>query len=413
MIFWILFFWGALFVVFYSYLGYGMVLAFLLAIQDRLHRSPSATNDTDKSVTLPPATLLIAAYNEQDVIAEKLTNSLNLEYPQDKLSIRVVTDGSEDETVKIVQSFEPRVKLLHQPERRGKVAAINRAMETISTPVVVFTDANAILNSQALFRLVKHYADDRVGGVAGEKRIQRYDFEQASGAGEGLYWRYESALKQMDARWYSVVGAAGELFSIRTDLFEPLEPDTLLDDFIISMRIADKGYRIAYESGAYALEPPSADSREEFKRKVRICAGGLQSIIRLRSLLNPFGRFRLWFQYCSHRVLRWTITPVALIFLFVSNGVLAAVHPLYLVLCVGQIVFYTAALIGWGLEHRKTRYKLFFVPFYVIMMNVAVVSGFFRLLQRNQSVLWEKAKRSEWEPSSTHSEIHDNQSDAD
>ena len=154
--------------------------------------------------------------------------------------------------------------------------------------------------------MVRHYADPTVGAIAGEKRVQMS--AEASGAGEGLYWKYESLLKKWDSRLYSAVGAAGELFSVRTDLYAPVEKDTLIEDFVMTMRIAKQGFRIVYESEAYAVESHSADVKEELKRKIRISAGGLQAVWRLRDLLNPFKYGVLSFQYWSHRVLRWTLS---------------------------------------------------------------------------------------------------------
>jgi cellulose synthase/poly-beta-1,6-N-acetylglucosamine synthase-like glycosyltransferase len=194
------------------------------------------------------------------------------------------------------------------------------------------------------------------------------------------------------------VGAAGELFAIRTELWQEVEKDTLLDDFIISLRVAMSGYTIQYNPNAYAIETASANVKEELKRKVRISAGGIQSVVRLSPLLNVFKYGTLSFQYISHRVLRWTLTPLLLLFLIPLNLVLAyntGMDPsnIYTILFYGQIVFYAAALLGWFLENKQIKVKVLFVPYYFFIMNLSVFLGFRRYVKGNQSVKWERAKR--------------------
>lgn len=270
---------------------------------------------------LPELTLFITAYNEEDVVDDKMRNSLSLDYPADKLHILWITDGSNDRTNERLSHW-PQATVLYQPQREGKTAALNRGIRFVTTPLVVFTDANTHLNREALREIVRAFANPKVGCVAGEKRIALQDKDNAASGGEGLYWKYESALKQLDSRLYSAVGAAGELFAIRRELFEEMPADTLLDDFILSLRIVMRGYTIAYCADTYAVENGSADMHEEEKRKVRIAAGGLQSVWRLRALLNPLRYGVFCFQYISHRVLRWSLTPVLLFLLFPLNTIL-------------------------------------------------------------------------------------------
>jgi cellulose synthase/poly-beta-1,6-N-acetylglucosamine synthase-like glycosyltransferase len=241
---------------------------------------------------------------------------------------------------------------------------------------------------------VRHYADPTVGGVAGEKRIKSKNSDEAAGAGEGIYWKYESQLKKWDSELYSVVGAAGELFSIRTSLFRPVPKDSLIEDFFMTLSLAMEGHRIIYEPDAYAEEEPSASVKEELKRKIRIAAGGIQSIVRLAPLLNFFKYGVLSFEYISHRVLRWTIAPLALPFIFILNLLLALSGDIfYQIILAGQIGFYLLAIVGLFLETRKIKLKIAFVPYYFCIMNYAVYKGFMRYIKGNQSVLWEKAKR--------------------
>lgn len=383
-------FWVSLLLVFYTYIGYGILLWVLLKVKKLFNRSPTKLFLPDY---FPTVTLLVAAYNEEEDIAQKIQNSLSLDYPADKLSFLFVTDGSNDRTPQIVAKY-PQIRLLHEPERKGKIAAVARSMPYVHSEVTVFTDANTMLNSLAIRKLARHYHWPEVGAVAGEKRILSPEQDAAAGAGEGLYWKYESTLKKWDSELYSVVGAAGELFSIRTALFEHVPADTVIEDFYMTLRIAQRGYRVLYEPEAFAVEPPSANSREELKRKVRIAAGGIQAIVRLKALLNPFKYGLLSFQYISHRVLRWTLTPIALLVLFITNVVLALEGLLfYQLLLAGQLLFYGLALAGYWLESRQIKIKAFFVPYYFSMMNYAVFSGIIRYLRGRQSVLWERAQR--------------------
>ncbi|MCE7066060.1 glycosyltransferase family 2 protein [Dyadobacter sp. CY326] len=383
-------FWLSLFVVFYTFLGYGIVLYILVRIRRFFkgkRRAPSLDQD------MPTLTLIIAAYNEESIIEEKIHNTLALSYPEGKLKLIFVTDGSSDRTPERVSAYK-QIKLLHTPVRSGKILAMHRAMHEVDTEVVVFTDANTYLNPDALLLIARHYADPKVGAVSGEKRVMQDAVSDAT-AGEGFYWKYESTLKKWDSELYSVVGAAGELFSVRHSLYRQVEPDTILDDFMISMLIAQQGYRIIYEPEAYASELSSENIKEELKRKVRIAAGGIQSILRLKKLLNPLNFPMLSFQYISHRVLRWTVTPFLMIVAFILNIIIVARSggALYGFLLFCQVAFYGAAWLGWMLETRKIKVKALFVPYYFCVMNYAVIAGIIRFYKGNQSAAWDKSKR--------------------
>ncbi|HEY0895666.1 MAG TPA: glycosyltransferase family 2 protein, partial [Sphingobacteriaceae bacterium] len=373
-------FWISLFLIFYTFLGYGILLLVLVKVK-RLFSKPAQRNSA-----LPSCTVVVAAYNEEQFIEKKILNSLELDYPD--LHFVFVSDGSSDRTPEIVNSY-PQVKSFYEKERKGKIHAIHRIMQHVETEVVVFTDANTLLNREALLMICRHYADPKVGSVAGEKRVHSDGTADAT-AGEGFYWKYESALKKWDSELYSVVGAAGELFSIRRDLYEPVPSDSILDDFMISMRIAEKGYRIVYEPEAYAAETTSENVNEELKRKIRIAAGGIQSIIRLKGLLYPSNPV-LTFQYISHRVLRWTVTPFLLILIFILSCVIAQKDDqlVYQMLLIAQILFYAAAIAGWRLAQQQLKLKMLFIPYYFCLMNYAVLAGIFRYFLGEQSVLWE------------------------
>lgn len=382
-------FWLSFFIVFYTFAGYGIFLYFLIKIK-RIIKGRPVIPDSNNEL-LPECTLVVAAYNEESFIEDKIANCLKLNYPAGKLKLVFITDGSSDKTPEVIARY-PQIQLLHQPQRAGKIAAVHRAMEYVNTEIAVFTDANTFLNADAITKICRHYADKTVGCVAGEKRVQIDENADASAAGEGFYWKYESALKKWDSELYSVVGAAGELFSVRRSLYQDVPADTVLDDFMISMLIAAKGYRIVYEPEAYAIETASENVSEELKRKIRIAAGGIQSILRLKSLFNLFKYPVLSFQYISHRVLRWTVTPFLLILIFVLNAFLLN-SALYDAIFAAQILFYLLAFLGFIMEKRHIRIKALFVPYYFCVMNYAVLMGIIRYFTKKQSAIWEKAQR--------------------
>lgn len=385
-------FWLSLFIVVYSYVLYG-VLVWLLIAAKKLYsgKNPRVySNDF-----LPDVSLVVAAYNEEIIISKKVINTFELEYPTEKLHIYFVTDGSTDGTMDILQSY-PRLKLLHREGRKGKVAAMNHAMEYVNTPYVIFCDANTFLNKECIMEIIKHYSYTDTGAVAGEKKIiDNLGSDSAAGSGEGLYWKYESFLKKLDAEFYTVVGAAGELFSMRTELFEPVDTNVLLDDFILSMNICKKGYRVMYEPKAYAMEAPSTSMKEEEKRKIRISAGGFQSMSMLKDLLNIFKYGKVSFQYISHRVLRWAVCPFLLPVILITNAILSfySADSIYKILLAAQLLFYSTAFVGWLLAQKNIKLKLLYVPYYFLFMNVALYLGFFRFMKNQQTVLWDKAAR--------------------
>lgn len=387
-------FWTLLFIIFYTYVGYGILLYFIIKIRRIFKIGKKTKVDTSYE---PEVTLFIAAYNEKDYVEAKMKNTLSLDYPKDKLNVVWVTDGSDDGTPDMIRKYEGAT-VHHLDERNGKIGAMNRGMDFVKTPIVIFSDANTNLGKESIRRIVNLFSNPKVGCVSGEKRIINKESDVASGAGEGIYWKYESTLKKWDAELYSVVGAAGELFAIRTELYRHVEKDTLLDDFIISLRVAQEGYTIQYDPEAYAIESASANVKEELKRKIRISAGGIQSVVRLSSLLNVFKYGTLSFQYISHRVLRWTLTPLCLVLLIPILTVLALNEGimefgLYATLFWLQALFYAGALIGWFLENISIKIKLLFVPYYFFIMNLSVVLGFFRYMKKTQSVNWERAQR--------------------
>lgn len=388
-------FWIILLTLLYTYAGYGLLLYLMVTIRNMAGRRHQDVGSPDYE---PDVCLFVTAYNEKDYIRQKVANSFDLDYPHDKIQFLWVTDGSDDGSPGILREY-PSVEVIHEAERKGKVHAMNRGMNYVRAPLVIFSDANTLLSRNTIRRMVACFADPAVGCVAGEKRIYERLEDNASAAGEGLYWRIESKVKQLDASFNSAVGGVGELFAIRTGLFDPVDEDVLLDDFIISLRIAGKGYRIAYTPDAWAEETASLNVKEEMKRKIRIAAGGVQTIFRLPWLLNPFRYGWLSWQYFSHKVLRWTVAPVFLFLLLPLNFWLVSRNQIWTQLSVYtlvlylQVICYMMALAGWLLENRKLRNKYLFAPYYFVAINVSSVRGIIRYFRRQQKVTWEKSRR--------------------
>ncbi|MEP0711448.1 MAG: glycosyltransferase family 2 protein, partial [Algoriphagus sp.] len=309
-------FWLSIGIIFYTFLGYGVVITLLSKLKKKKKTYPILDEED-----LPEVTLLIACYNEEEIVADKVKNSLALNYPKDRLQITFVTDGTTDGSLDLLTQY-PQVKIDHSSARKGKIAAINRVMPGIATPITIFTDANVMLNPGAIRHLVHHFQSNLVAAVSGEKVVQSATADSASASGEGFYWKYESYLKRKDAEWNTLVGSAGELVAIRTNLYEAPEQDTIIEDFVMTVRLAAQGYKVSYEPQAIATETGSANVEEEEKRKIRIAAGGIQAICRLPEALNLLNHPGLTFQYLSHRVLRWTLMPLALAAALVSTALI-------------------------------------------------------------------------------------------
>ena len=386
-------FWICLAIVVYTYVGYGVLLYLLLCVKRLLckpQKEPVLPNDNQ----LPDVTLMICAYNEEYIIGEKMENIRQIDYPADRFCIMWVTDGSNDRSNELLKEY-PEVTLVYSPERRGKAAAMQHGLRENKAEYVVFTDANTMLNTNAIREIIRQFMKPNVSCVSGEKRVIARVNGQVAAEGEGLYWKYESTLKRWDSELYSAMGAAGELFAVRMSHYRPAPSNALLDDFMMSMLIVRDGHRIAYTSEAYAMEYGSADMHEESKRKRRIAAGGLQSIWWLRSLMNPFKHPMVSFLFVSHRVLRWSITPFALVALIPLNIALALMNAgtVYTVIGILQALFYAATLTGWLQARTGHKSKLFYIPYYFMFMNVNVFRGINYLSTHHQSGAWEKAKR--------------------
>lgn len=376
-------------IVLYSFIGYGILLQMLRwlkgIVQQPLKNYPIAYE--------PDITLVVPCYNEADILQLKIANCQALDYPAEKLSFIFITDGSTDHTAEILKHY-PAILHLHQNHRAGKTAAENRAMSFVTSPIVVFTDANSLLHRESIKHIVQHFSNEKTGCVSGEKKISTDARDNASGAGESLYWKYESYLKKLDSDFNCAIGAAGELMAIRTSLYRMLPEDTLLDDFMQSMQIAARGYKIVYEPRAVATEKPSANIQAELKRKIRIAQGSWQSMLRLFRILNVLKTPLLYFQYLSRRLLRWAVVPFLLVLIFLGSIPVAMEdNSWYQLLLLLQILFYGLAICGHFYRNHQTRIRYFFVPYYFCIMHYAMIAGLVRYITQPITGIWEKASR--------------------
>lgn len=380
-------FWIAAFLVFYTFFGYGIIVWIAVKCKELVSK-PERFPIVEE---YPEVTLLIAAYNEADIIDRKMENCRSLKYPSDRIRFVWVTDGSTDGTPEVLRRYPENI-VLHEDTRAGKSHALNRAIKYVTSPIVIMTDANTILNEDSIYLIVRKFDNPKVGCVAGEKRVLSIGDNAAST--EGLYWKYESFLKELDDRLNSAMGAAGELIALRRELWREIPADTIGDDMFLSMDVLRRGYKIAYCKEAYAMELPSADIGEERKRKVRLAGCALQNVSRLRDLMNPFKYGITAFQYVSHRVFRWIVSPVCLILMLLFNffAVLAGAPLFYHIVLLLQLLFYLAAFAGMILD-RKEKAGILRVPYYFLFANFTMFAGIGYLARNKGNGAWEKAKR--------------------
>jgi cellulose synthase/poly-beta-1,6-N-acetylglucosamine synthase-like glycosyltransferase len=339
--------------------------------------------ESPNSDLLPSVSLIIPAYNEASVLRQKLENSLALDYPHEKLVILIADDCSSDDTPAIASQFcSDRVWHLRFSERRGKAAAIVDAARASTGELLLLCDANVYFAPDALRKLVGHFADESVGAVTGTVVLQ--SSQSNFGVGEEAYYSLERVVQESESRIGSLMGVDGGMYVIRRELFPELPADTLLDDFVASMNVIRSGQRIVYEPLARASECGTPAAAQEYRRRKRMAAGAVQSI--LRGHVPPWNRPVIWWQYISHKLLRWQM-PWILLALFIVNAVILTAHPAYAMSMAVQLLFYGAATFG-ALFVSWRRFKLFAVPFYFAMGAVAIAVGSVRGLLRREASTW-------------------------
>lgn len=403
-------FWAAIALLVYVYLGYPL-MAWLFR---RLRPRPIV-----KAPIEPHVTVVVVAHNEAHRIGRRVENLLSSNYPRERLAIVIGSDGSTDGTVELARRYgDQGVTVRDFGQRRGKPAVLNDLIASAESEIVILADARQRFEPGAIRALVANFADAGVGAVSGELHLRRRRGTSPGGEGAGFYWKYEKFIRANESRAGSTVGATGAIYAIRRALFEPIPPDTILDDVLIPMRIVRRGYRVIFEADARAHDLLAMNPREDFIRKARTIAGMFQLFGRYPWMLSPHSR--LWFQVWSHKALRLAI-PLLHVTALVANVALIG-KPFYRVVLAGQAMFYAAALIGYfqarpersrraRIERRRIartdqgrrmhadrrqslrapkRSPLFTVPYTMCLLGWATIVGFARIVARRQRVTWER-----------------------
>jgi cellulose synthase/poly-beta-1,6-N-acetylglucosamine synthase-like glycosyltransferase len=386
-------FWFSLAVIIYSYFIYPLILIMFSAIKQAVSDTRYLWKKSQRRVSdkenLPPVSIIIAAYNEESCIKARVENLLSLDYPKDKLTILIGSDGSQDKTAEILTSFdEVNLKVHIFEKNRGKMSVLNDLVEYVNSDYIVFSDANTHFNKNTIEHLVRHFDHDDIGAVCGELHLVDVDSGDNK---DNIYWRYEQVLKFHEARLNALQGANGAIYAIRKELFIPLPANTIVDDFQIAMNVAKQGFRLIYDPEAIAIEEIAPNLQAEEGRRVRIGLGNYQALFAMRWALNPFLGWR-FVAYISHKVCRWFVPHLMLIVL-VSNLFLIS-NPLYQLLFIGQTLFYFIAF--YGIKKQKKQQKIGsitgIVAFFV-SMNIALMRGFIRYFSSNVQGTWERTTR--------------------
>ena len=366
----------------YTYALYPLILMALA------RRGEKASLNSPCEAT-PTVSVIIPFHNEERWVASKLENTLSWDYPSDRLKVIAVSDGSTDRTTAILEQYKDRVHMVSYYPRRGKPTALNRGVGEARGEILVFTDANVLLHPNAIRAVVASYADPTVGGVSWNVALQPEGRQEP--LGEGLYMRYERWLYALDSSIGTMVGADGACFSIRRALFSPLPSDTITDDFAIALEVVSQGKRVAYESEARGVEMVVPDVRAEFRRKVRMIAGGYQALWRYRRLLNPVRFFTVSFQLLSHKLMRWLV-PLFLVSALLASLMATQYHPVWNLVLALQISFYVLAALG-SLSVTMRRRMLVYLPYYFCAVNAAAAVGIWRFLLGRRVITWQKVSR--------------------
>ncbi|MDQ3652217.1 MAG: glycosyltransferase family 2 protein [Acidobacteriota bacterium] len=371
-------FWSSVVVLFYTYLGYPLLLLAASSMRSLVVRKKDWT---------PSVSVIITAYNEERDLAAKLENTLLLDYPTDKLEIIVASDCSTDRTDDIARRFAARgVRLHRQAERLGKTAAQNTAVEGARGEFILFSDATTLYQPDVLRVMMPNFADSSIGCVAG--RLIYVDPTASSvGRGAKSYWGYETFLKRHESRVCSLIGVSGCLYAVRRSAYVPLYHEAC-SDFIIATKMVEQGLRTIYEPGAVCTEETNRQADKEMRMRVRVIAQTFTDLWRHRAMMNPLRSGFYAVELISHKVLRYLV-PFLLAAILLTSALLAAHSVLFLAVLVAQLCFYAAAMLGWALERRGIRSRLLSLPHYFVLANLASVIAFYKFLRGERYARWE------------------------
>jgi cellulose synthase/poly-beta-1,6-N-acetylglucosamine synthase-like glycosyltransferase len=385
-------FWCAALLLLHTYFFYPLILCAMDGMGQvfqsiRFMRTGTNRRRERAPGQLPTVSLVVAAYNEASCIQQKLQNSFALKYPEDRFEVLIGSDGSSDGTDELVsQCTDPRVRLSPAP-RAGKTTVLNRCIPMAKGDIIVLSDANTMIEPGAIEALVRHFEDPEVGAVCGKLRLYnptKQDYE------ESAYWNYESFIKFYEGKRGAVVGANGGLYAIRRTLFTQLPPSTIVDDFVIPLRILENGYKVVYEAGAVAHEETTEDYGKEFGRRARIAAGNFQSLKMVPGLLLPTAGFPA-FAFWSHKLLRWCAPALMAVALLANLFLMDSLF--YQFTLFFQALFYALAYLGKAGVLKGTGRRIASVAYYFVTMNLAIVVGFWRFLRNAQKAAWDRTAR--------------------
>jgi cellulose synthase/poly-beta-1,6-N-acetylglucosamine synthase-like glycosyltransferase len=382
-------FWLSLGLVVYPYVLYPIVLFFTYSVAQawrdlRYLGSPrNRRTETPVASGLPGVSLIVPAHNEEKVLPAKLENLRELDFPRDRLQVIFVSDGSEDGTNQILQNLgQENYECILLKDRKGKANALNHAVERATNEILVFCDAGTLFELDAIKNLVRHFSDPKVGAVCGAVRYQAGSDAQQT---EGAYWKYESALRMMEARLGAILNASGCIYALRRECFSPIPQNTILEDFVIPMRARRLGFSVLYDPEAVAIEFPASSVSGEFTRRVRLAVGSFRA---LGDLVRVPWRGFTPFALISHKLLRWLV-PFFAITLLLSN-IFVMRSPSYRVALAAQVLFYCWAGLGFFFYQHMRRVRYGLVPYFLFAMHLAFIVGFFRCLVGADRAVWQK-----------------------
>lgn len=375
-----LLFWSAILLVFYAYAGYPLLLIIMKWVRTRNVRKAEVT---------PSVTLIITAYNEERRIAEKLDNTVQLDYPTALLEVLVASDCSSDRTDQIVEGYVHRgVRLVRAPLRKGKEAAQKLAVGVAKGEILVFSDVATILQPEAIRNIVKSFNDPSVGCVSS---VDRFVDQDGRTSGEGAYVKYEMFLRSLESQVNSLVGLSGSFFAARSSVCKQAWSEDLQSDFNTVLNSMRMGLRGVSDPDSIGIYKNIADERKEYDRKVRTVLRGISVFMRSWGLVNPLRYPIFAWQLLSHKLCRWVV-PFAMVTALLSNAVLATTSTLYALVLVGQVSFYGIAL-GGMLSKPLLKLSLVRLPSFFLLVNLSILQAWIRYWAGERLVAWEPSKR--------------------
>jgi cellulose synthase/poly-beta-1,6-N-acetylglucosamine synthase-like glycosyltransferase len=382
-------FWTAIFLVFYTYFGYPVLLFICYGLVqvkrdwEFLHHRRDRRRSELADAELPTVTILFAAYNEEEHLAEKLENTRQLNYPEGKLQVVIVSDGSSDRTNEILRTLnDPRFEVVIRTERSGKCAALAVAVERARHSIFVLSDASTMFAPDALRKLVRHFETPAIGAVCGSLSFRCNDEANQT---EGLYWKYETALRLMEARLGATLTPSGAIYAVRGSIYTPPSPDVLVDDILTLMNVRSAGYQVHYDPEAKAVDFPASSVAGEFRRRVRIAKGSFRALpALLRVPKTPFTSFAFF----SHKLLRWVL-PVLMLLVFTGNIFLLG-RAFYQVTFGAQLLVLAWAAAGFVFRKPLSRVRFSLVGYFLVAMNLAFLVGLLRSFSGGREAAWQR-----------------------